>query len=898
MNGRQYGIRVIYGIVILKSQLNMKSDFSRRKFILATTGAAALAALAGCGSPTAALLKRGSSASGGSVLALDLGGRNWMVVQKGKRDPISATVPGDIFTDLLAAGRIPDPNYRENNDLIQWVGLVPWVYYRDFTVTPELLSQPRVMLHCAGLDTLARIWINEAFIAQPENMFRDWIFDVREHLRAGKNSIRIEFSPCGNTVAAGANPEIDSGSKPCSDLVKKLWDAYRKEHGADLARDTFFGNQLGNPRSWIRKAPYMWGWDWCPAVVTCGIWKSIELLGYESRITDVGVFQDHSRHGRVKLTVRTSIDNPGKRVLDVVASVRLNGKAVTVGYGSVKADESVIELEIPNPQLWWPNGMGDHPLYAVQVDVRNSQGVILDSKERRTGLRQLEVLPPKDGTAMHLKINGVSFFAKGADCIPADNIPSRVTPEILRSYVEDAARCHFNMLRFWGGGYYEPQAQFDACDELGLLVQFEFKFANAPYPTLDDAWMNNVRAEVRQQVMDNRHHPCIVIWSGNNEVKFFNGYDHLFKDTIGGIIRELNPGAFYQVGSGAAGSGDIHTWKVWGGLEPFSNYQAVEGFVTEFGIQSFPTTQTIRAYTAPADRTSVNSSVMRYHELGESGHGIDYMMHYINDYFGKIPDDFDSTIWLSQIMQAMGIQTGVEHWRRNMPRSMASLIWQFNDCWPGPTWSMIDYCHRWKALMYASRRFFAPVLISPRVDAEAKQCDLFAVNDQMHNVSGQLRWGVGTLEGLTASSGELRIAVPARTSREVYRVDVAAAAAKYGAENLLVWAELAADGKKVSETMTAMARPKDLRLPDPHLTWTARKSLEGFVVRVKARKPALWTWLDLPGIDTGYSDNCVHLKPGSTTEWLVSPERDLSLRELHRQLRVRTVRDVCPAMRG
>ena len=881
----------------MSSHLIPKSGFSRREFLRASAGAATLAALAGCSDGWDPVLNGAVNSSSG-VCVQDLGGTSWMVVQKGKLDPIPASVPGDIFTDLLAAGRIPDPNFRENNSVIQWVGLVPWVYYRDFHVTSELLTQPKVVLHCAGLDTLAAIWINDILIARPENMFRDWILDVKRNLKPGSNSIRIEFSHCGNTVAIGANPEIDSGNKPCSDLVKNLWDKYRQEHGAYLAHDTFFGNQFGNPRSWIRKAPYMWGWDWCPAVVTCGIWKPIELLAYDARITDVGIFQDHSRSGVVKLRVQTTVDSPGERGLTAVVNVMFNGQSVATGRGPVEAGQSVIELDVPNPQLWWPNGMGDHPLYTVRVDVKNSDGIILDSQERRTGLRVIKVQPPQDGRAMHLEINGVAFFAKGADWIPADNIPSRVTPELLRSYMEDAAKCHFNMLRFWGGGYYEPQAQFDACDELGLLVQFEFKFANAPYPTLDPKWMDNVRAEVRQQVMENRNHPCIAIWSGNNEVKFFNGYDQLFKDTIGGIVHELNPGAFYEAGSGAVGSGDVHTWKVWGDLAPFSGYDTVEGFVTEFGIQSFPDPKTVRAYTDPADRTSINSPVMRYHELGESGHGIDNIMHYLNTYFGKPSEDVDSVIWLSQIMQAMGIQTGVEHWRRNIPRSMASLIWQFNDCWPGLTWSMVDYCHRWKALMYASRRFFAPVLISPRLHAKAGQCDLFAVNDLMREIHGQLLWRVTTLQGETVNSGTSDMAVPAHTCREVYSMDFSAAEAKYEQDNLLVLAEIRIDGKTVSDTMTALVKPKDLQLPDPSLTWTVRKSRDGFAVRVHTQKPALWTWLDLQGINARYSDNFVHLMPGSISEWLVYPEKDLSVRELQQRLRVRTVRDVCPAMQG
>ena len=880
------------------TQLTLKPGFSRRDFLLTTAGTAALTTLVGCRGASYVSVKKGYATSVGSKITLDLGGKDWKVVQKGKNDPIAAQVPGDIFTDLLSAGRIPDPNFRENNHLIQWVGLVPWIYYRDFTVTSELLAKAKVVLHCAGLDTLATIWINEKLIGRPKNMFRDWIFDVKQHLQMGTNSIRIEFAPCGNTAAIGANPEVDSGNKPCSDLVKNLWATYQQEHGAALAQDTFFGRQLGNPRSWIRKAPYMWGWDWCPAVVTCGIWKAIELLGYDARITDVAVFQNHRETGSVILTVHTTVENPQQQVCTAMINVMLDGRSVGTAERTITAHQCQQEIEVKNPQLWWPNGMGDHPLYTIQVELRNSDGIFLDSQMRRTGLRVLEVLPPERGKAMHLKINGVAFFAKGADWIPADNIPSRVTPEILRSYMKDAAKCHFNMLRFWGGGYYEPQAQFDACDELGLLVQFEFKFANAPYPMLDTKWMDNVRAEVRQQVMENRHHPCIAIWSGNNEVKYFNGYDLLFKETIGGIVHELNPGAFYEAGSGAAGSGDIHTWKVWGDSAPFDAYDATEGFVTEFGLQSFPAPKTVRTYTDRADRTSIDSPVMRFHELGESGRGIDYIRHYLKAYFGRLPADVDSIVWLSQIMQAMGIQTGVEHWRRNMPRSMASLIWQFNDCWPGPTWSMVDYHHRWKALMYTSRRFFSPVLISPRIDAKTSQCALFAVNDRMDDIHGRVLWGTITTNGTRVNNGELDVNVPAHTSHNVYNLDFTTAAAQHGMDKLLLWAELLVNGQIASNMMTALVQPKEIQLPDPGLTWTIRKSGKEFVIRVHARKPALWTWLDLHNMNARYSDNFVHLMPDSTTEWIISPESDMSVREVYQQLRVRTIRDVCPAMQG
>ncbi|MGH8399373.1 MAG: glycoside hydrolase family 2 protein, partial [Gammaproteobacteria bacterium] len=430
-----------------------------------------------------------------------------------------------------------------------WVAEKNWIFRRTFKASAELRAKPHVQLVCHGLDTLATVWLNGRRIGRADNMFRTWTFDIKRRLRKGTNHLRIQF----DTLAP---------------YVEKQREAYKEAFGIDLR----------NPRSWVRKAPYMWGWDWCRPVLTQGIWKKIEILSFDSRIAGVGVLQHHQPDGSVRLEIHTAVLGNAAGS-SVKAQVTLAGSVVAAATGPVTEGATVLHAAIPGPKLWWPNSMGDQPLYTVTVQLADMKGRTVDTASRRIGLRTVDVILPKDGVARHLTVNGVPVFAKGADWIPADNMPTRVTPEILRWYMTRAVECNFNFIRLWGGGYYEEDELFDLCDELGIMLQFEFKFANASYPAHDQAWMNNLQAEIEQQTLRCRNHPSIVIWSGNNEIRYFEGYNHIFQDVIGGVVHRLLPGAFYEVGSGAHGSGDIHTWGVWHGNRPVESYRTIEGFV-------------------------------------------------------------------------------------------------------------------------------------------------------------------------------------------------------------------------------------------------------------------------------------------------------------------------------
>ncbi len=835
------------------------SHLTRRRLLQETAGCGMVLLLDKSG------LAMGTGEAGPALL--DLGGDMWSLREQGKQGAIPALIPGSTYTNLLAAGKIPDPYYRENNDEVQWVADKGWIFERSFHVSDDLRAKEHVELVCHGLDTLATLWLNGHQVGSSNNMFRTWTFDLGQHLRRGSNHLQIRFDALTAYV----------------EEQRKL---YQKGFGVDLP----------NQRSFVRKAPYMWGWDWCRPILTQGIWKQIEVRGYTARIADVGVSQSHQPDGTVHLMIHAQVAGRTSG-LSVVAQVELAGDVVGTATSSIENHEAILQTDVHKPQLWWPNGMGNQPLYVVTVTLKDATGQSLDTATRRIGLRTVEMVPPSQDVALHLRINGVPVFAKGADWIPADNMPTRVTPEILRWYMTKAANSNFNFIRLWGGGYYEEDELFDLCDELGLMLQFEFKFANTSYPVRDQAWMSNLREEIEQQTRRCRNHPSIVIWSGNNEIKYFEGYNELFRDFIGGIVHRLVPGAFYEAGSGAHGSGDIHSWGVWHGNEPVESYLKVEGFVTEFGMQSTPVPRTVRSYTDPSDRQSIVSPVMRYHELDGSGHGMEIIKSYTEENFGVAPKSFDEMLWLTNLSQAWMVRYAVEHWRRDMPRSMAAVIWQYNDCWPCSTWSMVDYFRREKPLLYQSRDFFAPVMVSGLLDAESGQTNIFITSDRQSDVSGILRWSITGIGGELLRQGKKQINIQARTSRQTESLDLSDLLKAYGAGNLLVWLEVSIEGCNVARNTCFFGRPKTLQLNRPNLKVTVSGGETQYRAVIETDVPALWVWADVQDTEASFSDNFFHLRLERAAEIEIMLDHPMTPYDFRRKLHVRSVYDLAPEMR-
>ena len=777
----------------------------------------------------------------------------WLLDIPGSQFPrVNAAVPGSVYHDLLTAGQIPDPFYRDNENEALKIMDHDFIYSRDFEVSPELLSCDRVLLRCEGLDTLATVTVNGTQVGTANNMHRIWEFDVKGVVKAGRNHICVKF---------------DSPTR----FIKEAYAA----SPADGTSDAMVGFPL------LRKAHCMFGWDWGPRLPDAGIWRDISLIGVSTaRIRDVMVLQEHER-GKVTLTVNTHVTEITGTAPVAVRVIAPDG-AVLTGTG----EQAV--FEIAQPRLWWPNGLGEQPLYTVEVTLGDG----LDRWCKRVGLRTLTVTRKKDewGESFCHCVNGVDVFAMGADYIPEDNLLPRVNPARTRRLLEDAKAANMNCIRVWGGGYYPDDFFYDACDELGLLVWQDFMFACAVYNLTED-FEENIRAEFIDNVRRLRNHPSLALWCGNNEMEQFVAYGEwvscprqkadyikMYEYIIPKILKVEDPQTFYWPASPSSGGsfdepqdpnrGDVHYWDVWHGLKPFTDYRNyLFRYVSEFGFQSFPCMETIEAFTKPEDR-NIFSYVMEKHQRNASANG--KIVSYLSQMY-LYPRNMELLVYASQLLQAQAMQYGVEHWRRNRNGNhcMGAVVWQLNDCWPVASWASIDYYGRWKALHYYEKRFFAPVLIScheegilsqnTNVNAEPfalkKSARLNVSNETMQPFQGKARWALRRPDASVIESGEFAVEVPAMSAlwlpeqdfsdRETYDCYYS-----YRLED--------SAGNPVGEGSVLFCAPKHFHFADPQL----EAHVEGDEIVVTAKAFARSVEL-MAGPDILLSDNYFDLNAGT-----------------------------------
>jgi beta-mannosidase len=802
---------------------------------------------------------------------VSLNGR-WQLHKTNETETIPATVPGCVHTDLLAAGKIPDPYYRDNELEVQWIGETDWTYRRTFAVTADFLTHERLLLHCAGLDTLATVAVNGHMLGKTDNQFREWEFDVKEVLRPGENEIVVDFAA-----------PLPYGRARLEERFLPSWstDSHKLPGG-----------------NWLRKSQCNYGWDWGPKLTTSGIWRNIELIAYNTaRLTDVYILQDHSQPGQVTLTINATIEPVHNSQVTIhnsqlLISISLGDELIAISHQPL----ATCHLQLANPQLWWPNGMGEQPLYTVTVQLVDGDGEpeaasarTLDTITKRIGLRTLELdrHPDEWGESFQFVVNGVPFFAKGANWIPADTFPTRVTPAHYAQLLGDAAAANMNMLRAWGGGIYEPDIFFDLCDELGLCVWQDFMFGCATYPTFDEAWMETVRHEAEEQIRRLRHHASLALWCGNNELEqglvgdkwtnycmSWEDYGRLYDQMLPEIVARLDPQTDYWPSSphtpvgnrtyfNDPKSGDAHIWDVWHGKQPFEFYRTCQHrFNSEFGFQSFPEPRLVAKFTEPEDR-NITSFVMEHHQ--RSGIGNQTIIHYMLDWF-RFPSSFENTLWLSQIVQAMAMKYAVEHWRRTMPRGMGTLYWQLNDCWPVASWSSLDSDGRWKALHYLARHFYAPLLVSGVENLESGTVEFHLTNDQRQERGGFLYVELTTADGALIDDFTVRVDnIPAGQNVPVGEWDLRKELAQHGARNLLLWLWWQEGEEVYATNLVYFVRPKHLELLDPQLELSVEDLGNGRAnVTVTTRKPALFVWLELVSADGRFSDNFFHLPEGES----------------------------------
>ncbi|MGQ9491302.1 MAG: beta-mannosidase [Anaerolineae bacterium] len=795
----------------------------------------------------------------------------WQFRQVGTQEWLPAHVPGSVHTDLLALGRIPDPFVGDNERRVAWVAEADWEYRRQFTVTPELFRQPHIWLVCDGLDTLATVSLNGRELGRTANMFRQYRWDVKSLLTAGENELHIAFASPVRFAAAR------QALRPMLGVLHAI---------------------PGGPH--LRKAPCQFGWDWGPQLPPIGIWKDLRLEGYaEARIAEVRLSQHHAG-GQVTVVAQVVVQSwqeaPQRAIMRIIAP---DGQTFAAGAEVAPDGRCVLQVRIPNPHLWWPNGYGAQPLYRVEVEVEAERGSgpsllasaltsssasALDSVSYQIGLRtvDLQQQPDQWGRSFTFVVNGRPIFVKGSNWIPADSFPTRLTAARLEELIRAAAQTHQNMLRVWGGGFYEDDRFYDLCDRYGILVWQDFIFSCSIYPLDDPEFVENIHAEVVENIRRLRHHACLALWCGNNEMEqgwaewgwdkpelrdLKAAYDRFFHHTLPAWCAAEDPDRPYWPSSPSSGTpfvdpngqaqGDAHYWEVWHGRKPFTAYRdQYPRFMSEFGFQSLPPLATIRTYAAEPD-WNMTSYIMEQHQKNPSGNSL--IVSQLLDSF-RMPKDFASLVYLSMVLQAEGIRYGVEHWRRHPRRVSGTLYWQLNDCWPVASWSSLDYYGRWKALHYAARRFYAPLLLSIE-DAPPFQT-LFLSSDLLEAWHGLVRWDLTTLDGSVLASSEIPVRVEPGSATAVEKLDFSAFLNDDTRRNLVLVAELWQADRLLARQTAFFVPTKYLSLADPQIK-AAVKLHEGLLtVELWARSLARLVEVSLAGADVVFSDNYFELPAG------------------------------------
>ena len=776
-----------------------------------------------------------------------------------------AQVPGDVHLDLLRNKLIPDPFYRDNEAKLQWIEAASWEYRTTVNITPQILSNGNLDLVFEGLDAYAEVFLNDSQVLTSNNMFRIWRVNAKPHLHVGTNQLRILFpSPDKAAVqAAAADP----------------WRL--KTHVEE--------------KTYVRKAAYEYGWDWGPTFVTVGVWRPVHLEAWdEARISNLHIRQLDVAAAVAHLNGEMEVTAAEDATAEVSIRYSHDGKPVgekrtVVLHAGV--NQINLPLEINQPELWYPAGYGAQPLYTFAAEVK-IHGHVQDERSVSTGLRSVVLRRDLDkwGRSFEFVVNGIPVFGKGADVIPFDSFPNRVTEENYRRILQSAKDANMNMIRLWGGGYYESDEFYRLCDELGIMVWQDFMFGNDWQPGLY-SWKLNVAAEIEDQVKRLRDHPSIVIWCGNNEteeallwkdrqqlpgdVRFQMWQDYV--STFSGVIRAVverldpqrpywpsSPSADYEETSPTFQTGDAHIWDVWHGRVPFKTYEEHHArFVTEYGFQSFPQMETIEAFTQPEDRTSILSPVMLGHQKNDEGNSLihDYLL---RDY--PEPKDFPSFLYVSQVLQAEGIKIGAEHLRRSRPQTMGSIFWQLNDCWPVASWSSIDYYGRWKALQYYARRFYAPVLVSPHVEDGILKT--YIVSDLVQPVSGQLHLRIIDFDGKVIKEATQPVRVPALSSQVHLQWAFSELAGANDADTAreVAVADLVVDGGTISRNLIYLVPTKQVHLPEAHISADLTQAPDGYHLKLSSPMLARSVYINFGTASAELSDNYFDLLPGETVD--------------------------------
>ncbi|WP_181704091.1 glycoside hydrolase family 2 protein [Chthonobacter albigriseus] len=766
---------------------------------------------------------------------------DWVLHVADSRLPLE--FPADIHSVLLAAGEIPDPYWRDTEPSLDWVHQRDWVVSRSFDVAAAL--DGTWTLTVPTIDCFATVRLNGVVVGRTESQFVRYDLDVTGALREGRNDLEITFHSA-TAVAA------------------------EKRDAFPFALPYLTGNCRIGHVNFLRKTACHAGWDWNIALMPLGIYGDVLLRRSAlARLDELKVVQHHEAGS---VTVEVTAYLHGNGVGETAVVMDLDGQVVERTLSVVPGENRLVaSFVIDEPRLWWPAGHGEQPLYDLTV---HCDGQALT---RRIGLRTVRLItePDEVGARFAFAVNGREIVMRGANWIPADALPARCTPDVVRDRLQSARDVHMNMIRIWGGGQYEPDWFYDLCSEMGIMVWHDFMFACNHYPGADNRWLKLVRLEARQQIRRLSSQPSMALWCGDNELvgalrwfpetradrdRYLANYDRLnhaleecFEDEAPDVpfwpsspsIGRLNFGDGWHDDR----SGDMHFWDVWHSAKDFEHYRTVQPrFCSEFGFQSFPSMPVIESFTEPGDR-NVSSRVMEIHQRNDGGNSriVETLVRYF-----PFPDRFEDMVWLSQISQALAMKTAIEWWRSRKPRNMGVLYWQLNDTWPVASWASLEYGGGWKATHYLARHFMAPVLLTAQ-PGPGETVGVHAVNDGneatriVYRLSRQAFGGERTL--LTESTCE----IPPDRAVEIASLP----AGRLGEADFLhiEWTDLATGLDGENTFFPNRFKAYDIGVPDVSIR------REGDDLILVSDRVALFVTVDLGRADV-LTDNCFHLYPG------------------------------------
>lgn len=811
----------------------------------------------------------------------------WKFRNAESNDWYTAKVPGCNYLDLIANDLISDPFYGTNEKDAYWVSEKDWEYTRSFDLTPQQLCADKVNLVCKCLDTICDIFVNGNMVGKAENHHLCHTFDIKQYA-AEHNEIRLKFaSPVKYVLARQQTEKTPANANGLN----------------------------GIPH--IRKPQCHFGWDWGPVLTPSGISDDIYVdCVFSAELAEFAITQLHSE-GDVTLSFNGVAHNYTQNDVDYKVKITApNGDLLRTISGSCR-DKFTEQYTIKNAELWWTrdvSGRQKQPLYTVSVELYQD-GEKLDIVTKKIGLRQIKLNQDVDkyGKNFQFVLNGQPIFAKGANWIPSDTFVNRTTREKLGYYIKSAADCNFNMIRVWGGGYYESDDFYDLCDEYGIIVWQDFAFACQPYPFFIESFRENVLREVEYQVKRLRHHASLGLWCGNNEIElmaiawkmrtnYVQWTKKFFWDILPEEVARFDRATPYIAGTPIGIShdngfsndnvGDTHLWAVWHGLKPMNYYRKrMTRFCSEFGFESLPDIKTIETFAKPEDY-SLTSEVFTNHQKCASGNM--KMAFYIASRF-RLPQKFEDYIYLSQICEQECIRDATEHWRRNKGRCNGSLFWQYNDCWPVCSWSSVDYYGNFKALQYTSKHFFAPIMISIE---DSKNClDLYIVNDTLRaleHTDCKVICSLYDFDGklLTQSNNDCSIA--ANASKHIQNIKLSDLKSKCkNLKDCVFVADLVVDGNVISHKTFLFDKEKNVKLPKANITFDVAVSDGTAQITLKTDKFARLVRLHSRQITTPFSDNYFDILPGED-KVVTYACGEMTAEQVKADLAVQSVADIQP----